>query len=72
MLGIPNLSPKTENKNDTLIDMLQSTGDWDGQPLINLLGDRELQPLIEAALNPSPETHASAVPADLRENYRRI
>ena len=72
MLGIPNLSPETENNGDSLMDMLQSTGDWEGQPLINLLGNRELHPFIEAALNPSPKTHAGAVPDDLRENYRKI
>jgi len=72
MLGLPNLSPVSGESHDTLTDILQPLGDADGQPLSHLLGRSDLQPLIEAALKPSPETHASSVPEDLRAVYTRL
>jgi len=72
ILGIPNLSPVPGGGHDTLMDILQPLGAADGQPLSHLLGRSDLQPLIEAALRPSPETHARAVPEDLRAAYTRL
>jgi hypothetical protein len=69
MLGLQNLSPVSGESHDILTDILQPLGDLDGQPLSHLLGRSDLQPLIEAALKPSPETHASSVPEDLRAAY---
>jgi hypothetical protein len=72
MLGLPNLSPGSGESHDTLTDILQPLVDTDGQPLSHLLGRSDLQPLIEVALQSSPATHASAVPADLRAAYTRL
>lgn len=72
MLGIPNLSPVSGDSHDTLTDILQPLEDSDGEPLSHLLGRSNLQPLIEAVLRPSPETHARAVPEDLRAAYTRL
>ena len=72
MLGLPNLAPVSGEGHDTLTDILQPLGDADGQPLSHLLGRNDLQPLIEAALQPSPETHAGAVPEDLQADYTRL
>lgn len=72
MLGLPNLSPVLTESHDTLADILQPLGDADGEALSHLLARSDLQPLIEAALKPSAETHASAVPADLRAAYTRL
>ena len=69
MLGIANLSPAREGNHDTLVDILQSVEDSDGEPLIHLFEQGELRPVIEAALSPSPETHARVVPEDLRSLY---
>ena len=69
MLGLPNLSPVSGSSHDTLADILQLLGDADGEPLSHLLARSDLLPLIETALKPSPETHASAVPEDLRAVY---
>lgn len=72
MLGLPNLSPVSGESHDTLTDILQPLGDADGQPLSHLLGRSDLHPLIDAALKPSAETHAGAVPEDLRAAYTRL
>jgi len=47
--------------------------DWEGRERpYELLGRPELRPLIEAALQPSPETIAEAVPEALRPLYREL
>ena len=64
MLGLPRLvEPRW-------LDLLR---EWEGpgRPY-ELLTRPELRPLIEAALQPSPDTVAAAVPEDLRSAYRQI
>lgn len=72
MLGLSKLSPASGKSHDTLADILQPLDDGDGLPLFHLLARSDLQPLVEAALEPSPETHASVVPEDLRTAYTRL
>ena len=72
MLGLPNLSLAPGGSHDTLMDILQPLGAADGQPLSHLFANNDLRPLIEAALKPSPSTHASAVPEDIRAAYIRL
>jgi UDP-N-acetylenolpyruvoylglucosamine reductase len=72
MLGIPKLTPAPGQHQDNLADILQPVAEADGIPLIHLLGRKDLMPVITAALTPSPETHALAVPEDLRPAYAQI
>jgi hypothetical protein len=64
MLGLPRfLEPRW-------LDLIR---DWEGpEKPYELLGRPDLRPLVEAALQPEPETIAAAVPEDLRPLYREI
>jgi hypothetical protein len=64
MLGLPNLA---ENE---WMDLL-SNFEGDKYPY-ELLCREEMYPLLEAALSPSPETLANAVPEDLRDFYAQL
>jgi hypothetical protein len=64
MLGLPRLvEPRW-------LDLIR---EWEGRERPHeLLGRPDLRPLIEAALQPSPETAAEAVPEPLRPLYREL
>jgi hypothetical protein len=64
MLGLPRLvEPRW-------LDLVR---DWQGDgPPYEWLCRPELRPLLEAALDPGPETAAEAVPPDLRPLYREL
>jgi hypothetical protein len=64
MLGLPRLlEPRW-------LDLLRN---WEGQgPAYELLARPELRPVIDAALQPDPETIAAALPEELRPAYRTI
>lgn len=64
MLGLPNLA---ENE---WMDLLRNF-EGDKYPY-EILCRKEMYPLIEAVLSPSPETLAAAVPEDLRDFYTQL
>ncbi len=63
MLGLPRLlEPR----------WLELAREYEGGPPFELLCRPEMRPLVEAALLPSPETIAAAVPEGLRPFYREL
>jgi hypothetical protein len=63
MLGLPRLvEPR----------WLELAREYEGGPPFDLLCRPEMRPLVEAALLPSPETIAAAVPEGLRPFYREL
>jgi FAD/FMN-containing dehydrogenase len=63
-LGLPRLvEPQT-------LDRIRSAEG--GETPVALLAAPELRPILEAVLDPTPETYASAVDPDLREAYVRL
>jgi len=75
MLGLPGLAPGSDpatTQSDALTDVLRPLAEASDEPLVELLGRDDMLPLVEAALASSAETHAGAVPEDLRDAYRKL
>lgn len=64
VLGLPNL---VEGEWLDLLSAME--GD---RPVFELLADEDVRPLLEAALDASPETFSRAVPQDLRSSYETL